>query len=527
MINTIINFLKPVFKWIFRFIISIIISNIVMWLLRYSLSSFIEKFETKITNWLNEKTTYITNNILKLNEWLNEISNTIFNKVDEYINDVEEYILEQLNNIEAAVDEIIPDINTSELAQDILNQVSSTIADAVEQVVSIINLESIKNLIADAVNQADSFKQDAKAKAVQFWDSLISPVQAQITLADNLFFTAVETINTPVESCNSSINEIQSSLVAGCNELENYNNSLENKKSAVLNLIASGGQITQEQIENILEISTPSALTLNFGQYRTNPPEFDRKDYLLNLTLQPFEELNIIDFSSFLSNLTAVNTQWQNISAELNTLAQDALQRVESALSILDIKGTLEDKIKNLIVIALAQAVYQLKTDLLNKVDSKIQAVQTAKEEDKQEIVNDKQAVVEALKEYEQSLYDKIEPILSPTVQEMIQDLSEGINKDENEIQVNIDDILPDTTELDHILETFPNLNADAAPNISDSKIFTIGDIYRILCSYFSRSERAALILLLFEQDLHLNESKIEQLQLTWNNESNPDQAIA
>ncbi|MBF0227986.1 MAG: hypothetical protein HQK63_00070 [Desulfamplus sp.] len=516
MITAILNFLKPVWNWIFKFLISIIISNIIIWLLKYSISQFLNQFNTVITDWINQKSTEIMTTIIKIDEWLNQIFERIFNKIDELIQEVETEINDILTQITNNINSLIPDISNSDLIQTILQDASNTINQIITDLIAVIPLESLKILVSNAIAKAETLEQNFQAEMVQFWDSLTSPIQITIAQINNNLNNLTNTLNNPVNFCNKNIDALQSNMIAACNEIDNYNSALQQKKADVLMLIQTN-QLERADLVDWFVFATPSTLNIDFSQYRTDPPSINRDDYLFNYALPSF---NLVDLSHHLPDLTQIKTKWTSIYSNLSNINQNALNRLESQLPAI-LRGTIEAKIKALIVVAMAQAVYNLKTEITTKIDSKINTITQAKNEDKQEIVNDKQAIVNALQQFELSQYGNIERILSPTVQDLILDLTEGINANENSVQVNIDDVLPDTSQFNNILTTFSNIPANKDPNISDSKVWDIGDIYRILCNYFSRADRAALILLLFEQDLQLNESKIKDLQLAWTNTPN------
>ena len=148
--------------------------------------------------------------------------------------------------------------------------------------------------------------------------------------------------------------------------------------------------------------------------------------------------------------------------------------------------------------------------------DEHILNISQMKETAKQTIVTKRIEITDAIQEFEQSQHDLIEPLLDPTIQDLIDDLSSGIAEDQenDETIINIDEVLPDTQEIDHILEKFDTrIKANPGPNISDSKKWSVADMYRILCNYFSRSERVALLVILFDQDLDLRMEKLQELQ--------------
>lgn len=522
MISTILNFARPVLVWIMRFLIGLIISNVIMWLLRYNLSNLLEQFNQIIKSWLNEKVTYIMTNILKINDWLDAVFNRLFNYIDVLIEEFEQTIETLLSDIEYYINRVIDNpqiiLTIDNLLHDILIQASQTIYSTVQSIVALIPFNNAAALITTLVNQFDDLKQQIDIKNLQLWAALIDPINSTVATINSNLSTMFDTLNASVSVCNNNIETIESLINTACNQLNAHNNSLEQKKADVLQLIQSDALTPLEkkaQLKLFLYIETPEELNTDFTQFRTEPRQINRENYIASITLPDINQF-YFTVSDYLPDLTELKNNLISTQTELNTLSQDVLNAIDASLPAI-LKGTIEAKLKNLIIISLTQAVYQLKLRITTMIDDKITAVQTEKENDKQDIIEEAQEIRDALQSFEQSQYDKIEILLSPEIEKIIQAITEGINETEQSIQVNVDDVLPDTTELDSILTTFPNIPANPDPNITDSKLWDIADIYRILCNYFSRSQRIALLILLFEQDLHINESKLQELQIIWN----------
>lgn len=517
MITTILNFARPVLVWIMRFLIGLIISNVVMWLLRYNLSNLLEQFNQVIKSWLSDKVNYIMTNILKINEWLDAIFNRVFTLIDVLVEEFEQAVETLLSDIEYYTNRVIDNpqiiLTIDNLLHDILTQSSQAVYLAVQNAVSSIPFSNLTNITSNLITQFDNLKQQIDIKNIELWSTLIDPINSTVATNNSNISNLFTSLNAPVSVCNNNIETIESLINSACNQLDAHNNSLEQKKSTALQMIEAG--TTKAELRAFLCIETPQELNTNFAQFRTNPPQINKDDYIASITLPDINQF-YFSVSDYLPNLTELKNNLISTYTELNNLSQNVLNAIDASLPSI-LRGTLEAKLRNLVIISLTQAIYQLKLRLVTMIDEKITAVQTAKEEDKQEIVNEAEQMRNALQDFEQSQYDKIESLLSPEIEKIIQDITQGINETEQSIQVNVDDALPDTTELDSILTTFPNIPANQDPNITDSKLWDIADIYRILCNYFSRSERVALLILLFEQDLHINESKLQELQITWN----------
>ncbi|EFK05244.1 conserved hypothetical protein [delta proteobacterium NaphS2] len=107
---------------------------------------------------------------------------------------------------------------------------------------------------------------------------------------------------------------------------------------------------------------------------------------------------------------------------------------------------------------------------------------------------------------------ENLPALIQPATDRYMQEMESQMVTVEETVLVNIDAIA-DTAEVDHLLESFPSdIRAHASPNNKDSEKWTIGDMYRLLCDYFDRAARIALIVHLAEQDITGDLEKIIKL---------------
>lgn len=94
--------------------------------------------------------------------------------------------------------------------------------------------------------------------------------------------------------------------------------------------------------------------------------------------------------------------------------------------------------------------------------------------------------------------------LLRPTLMIAIDRIKEQIIQNEEEIMVNIDQFLIDTTTVDRLLSRIPQRLSREEPVRFDSTEWTLDDIYRMLCNYYWRHERMALAVLIAAVDMEI-----------------------
>ncbi|SLM27833.1 hypothetical protein MTBBW1_1150006 [Desulfamplus magnetovallimortis] len=526
------NLLKPVWKWIFRFVIGLIISNMILWLLRYRTSEAINRFKDDITAFIKQKNQEILQNIFKVSEFLTELLMKAFEMMNDLIALVEsgiDSLLTASNDfVELVINKIPFTDRIEDIVQGVVNRVSTFLFDTTSDIVNLFypdSLTALQDMVENTKTRLTEAKNAINESLAAFQNDLLTAIQNKITVVNNKFTLLTGDINSLASFCNSSIDAMQNAMIAACNEIDLYNDNLETNKTTSIVLIeneintaatqqrAVNTTFVRQNLESLLLIPSPDAMALDFSQYRTDPPTIVTEDYLINIEMP--ENHFSFDLMAYCPDIPAMEQHLNNINKALDDIKLNLLNRIEENLPFI-LKGEIESKIKNIIFIVLTEALLKKKEEITAYILEKTNSISTAKEDRKQAIISKKEEIVQALKDIETAFYDAIEPMLDPAVQELINSLSDGIVQNEDETTVNIDNILPSTVDIDRIIATFPNIQANAGPNISDSVKWTPADMYRVLKHSFSKSERISLIVYLFEQDLNLNTQKIEELQLKW-----------
>ena len=553
--TTIATLLKPVWKWLFSFIISLIISNAVLWLLRYSASSYVTKFNDEIVEFIKEKNKELLDKIFNVSDFLNQIMDAVFQFITDTLLSLEKWIENTMTYTSGLVDQVLATIpftdKIEQIVQDCMNSVSVLIKDQSTIFVDTFLVDPILNfspLLDTANTRLDDLELKVSMFLMEAWLDIVTPVQTGISSAYKKVLSLSESLNGLVSFCNGSVDTMEGAMISACNQLNSYNSTLEAQKASILWTIEqelkkqgsnispgdpgtgdpgtgdpgigdSGGtgvdfQCIRQELENSLLITVPDGLNMDFSKFKTDPPQINPDEYLCNIQMIP--NTFIFDISEFLPDFDGMNTHLSTIHTKLSDLEDSLITTLESGLPDI-LRGNMELKIRDLLLIALIKTLKQKKTDLLGYFENKSTELATEKEARKQEIIQVKEDIITEIQIFETDTISLIEPLLDPTVQELIDDLSQGIVDNEDTTIINTDKILPDTTEIDAIITQFDaNISANENPNITDSVKWNPVDIYRILKHNFTKSDRVPLLVHLLSQDFNINADKLEELQLKW-----------
>ncbi len=419
------------------------------------------------------------------------------------------------------------------IVQDCMDEVSEFIGN---QATTLVNtffagpMTDLNSIVSTAKLRLDALEVEIAMYLMETWLALVDPIKTHINGVYEQVLSLSGSLNGLVAFCNGSIDAMEGAMTSACNQVNYYNLTLGEQKEDLLWTIEQelyknqpGGtgadlQFIRQKLETRLLVPEPGGLNIDFSQYRVDPPQIELNDYLSDIEMPP--NTFSFDMSEFLPDFEGMATHMTTIHTKLSEIENQVISALELSLPGI-LKGNMEGKIRDLLFIALVEALKQKKTDLLTYLQEKSTALATEKEARKQEIIRKKDEIVSNIQTFETDTIDLIKPLLDPTVQDLINDLNVGIVENEKTVTVNIDNVLPDTTDVDAIIARFDaHITANEGPNITDSVKWTPADIYRILKHNFTKSDRVPLLVHLFSQDLNINAEKLEELQLKWIPES-------
>lgn len=126
-------------------------------------------------------------------------------------------------------------------------------------------------------------------------------------------------------------------------------------------------------------------------------------------------------------------------------------------------------------------------------------------DESQQAVITKTTEMRDAVHAAEVEVVEMLPALLKPTLMKSIDRIKEQILENEEEIMVNIDQFLIDTTTVDRLLSRIPKRPSGEAPIRFDSAAWSLDDIYRMLCNYYWRHERMALAVLIAAVDMEID----------------------
>ena len=538
MLSLVNKILKPVWNWTYKFLVSLAIAEAIRWLLQWSAADAIERIKDKVSTFFGEQASHVVKDIMNIDDVLNGIFTAAFNGMDTLIEaiagEIEDAMVASAGWIETIISKISFAQAIDEMVSGGMTTVSQFIFDQASTVVS--TLFPVETFVLfDVALQNASHKLDALELAAMdaltaFWDAAIENITASMGQINALFSTLQGTVNGTVNFCNTSIDTLKAHMDEACTAIDAYNDTAARQQkidTAILfidgyiqgadpatGLTAADLQAIQSELETAFVLPVPSGLTIDFSAYRIDPPTINSDEYKAHIEIPP--NVFTFDMSPYLPDIQGKRDKLSAMTDNLASFRNDLLLKIDESVPGL-LKPGLNERILDLLMISATQALLSFKQDILDDIQEKRNEITQIKSDRKQTIVDEKLRIVDALKTFERETTALIKPLLDPVVDEIIDELDEGILTTDEGTTVNIDDIMPDTSELDRIIARFDsNIEANESPNIGHAKKFTPSDMLRILCNHFYRYERAALIVLLLQQDCNINRDKIEELQLTW-----------
>lgn len=358
--------------------------------------------------------------------------------------------------------------------------------------------------------------------AVDTFNVRLDGLFTAIAAAYDAFDHAISQIHTQVDQIEYTVNAHNQSIVIAKADLElwlfarfGFNTEFKpiNSEAEAATFITELKNFTDMKFTKV----STSGFNIDWNQYRwVNPHQ--RADFLLEITVPPLD----IDIDLQIEDLTTAISSAETLCTDILTMPDDIADKFKELFPTI-LQTTLETRIKGLLFIAAARAMVDKKNVVLEALDVKREEVTVEFDNKKIEVSEQVQALKEDIKQYQDNIIEKLPDTFKSPLERAFDQISEAIVESGNEAIVNIDQIIPDVDEIDHIVEIFDaSIKANPDPNIKDSETFSIQDIYRILCDYFYRSERIALCVMLTTQDLKVTTEDLEEWLDKIRDETNP-----
>jgi len=511
-----LGFLKAVLRVILKWAIRLIIAQLIYWLIQHAVAWLLDKYKEEVKKLIQKFNDDVVADVFNINTLLSDMAGEIYDVIDSLIDAL-------TAKIDALTDDVLPneidrlllDIKfeefMTELTEDITLNAGALLETVLQAAMSPINAivslakGRIETIITDIETLNRTIEQeikDAYESAIKIVDDYVSDYNARTAgivsdingLADMLNYR-IHGIHAKVDSQENAIDIQQAGVATAINGLETYLNAA----------LIFGAILTAEDIETIaqgasdcLDDQTIHVVPINFDDYRGNLPDPN----LLICTLTPPQITRIPNFEYLIQYMDDLCLTISDLQSKIDALPENIKQTFNNVFPDY-LQTNPKEKIKALIQIALVRIVINKRRAILAELDAKKAALIAKRTETATGIIDKTKAIKKDIAEYEKELVENLPTLIQPVNDAYLEEIEGQLADFEDSVMVNIDQIAPDVLGIDHLIESFPSaIRARELPNKSDSEKFHINDIYRLLCNYFDRAERIALILHLADQDL-------------------------
>jgi len=502
--------LRVILKWVIRFLIA----QIIAWILLKTVAWLVEKYKKQIKDLITEFHNDILDDVFDLNLLLTNTQDEIYTALDS--------IIDQFTaKVDAIIDSVLPEqfdsllvnigfegwlaniseeiaINAGQTAASVVEtaiQPLITLADEIEIKVNVLvaDIESLNNIINDDVQEYyDGFNQTVIDYTAAY-NTNFAGLITNIHDLPNQLNIQINSIHTGFDTQEQALNQQQAAVDMAIGNMEAY---LET--AIPLNAVITDAASIAGNAANCFDDLAIDIHPINFEKYPISLP--DVSVLLIEITPPEFDLHYNIQFLS--TGLSTVAAKLQQITTNLNALPGNIRNSFDGLFPDY-LQNNTRDKIQILFQIALIRMIKNKRIAILNEIADAQNRLIAKRSEDAQRIVDKTQAVKDDIAAYEAQLVDRLPDIIQPVADQYLDEVEGQIVQLEDEIMVNIDQIADDILGIDHLVASFP---AAIIPRVNfnktDSVLFHINDIYRLLCNYFDRADRIALIAYLAQFDI-------------------------
>lgn len=492
---------KTALMWLIKFIVKYLIIQIILIIIAYFAADLIHKLTEKIAEKIKENNNFILQNIFNIEDMLFRLQHNVYELLIRIWTELKE-------KIEAALDAFLPEkLEVIIKMMNLAAWIDTIISDIIEESKRIVYesvftfTSPIANKLWDIINLINRIEYRIETETRKIYDGVVQSVQTQVDAFNAKIMNLFNQINSMVDFFNQSIFEIRAAI-------ENNNGEIPQKNTQLISWILANKDSADFESDlsgKLDEIYTPIHIEWDKYVYTLTP---DVNEYILQIEFPPFS----FDISTLIPEIGQLRMELNQIRELLNNLPSDAADRFISLFPDF-FKPILANRIRQILIIAITNALL-LKKQEVEAFFSDFQGqLLKEMEEGKQKIIAETKEIIRKIEEFELNLVAKLPEILKPQLQKAVETLEKLIIEKQNEVIVNVDKYITDTSEVDHLLESFPkHLKAKPSPNKFDTADWTIQDMYRMLVNYFTREERIALITYLFSQDVEVSDADLASL---------------
>lgn len=517
LISLALTLLRTIGKWIVR----LFWNQLILWFAMTAAAWVIREYGDDIKKAITSFNDAIRNGIFDARTYIEELEAQIKAKMDAI---TDGWISALTAHIEALANAIPAAFGVEEwfdgFRQRVAAKVGTLVHDAAFSVLAPLRTacERLHLAVSPIVSDLTALEQEIAAAFRGLYDRFWEALSALAQSANNAAAGLIAEVNGLADVLNGNVNAIQSKVNAqiygmDANAVQVYAEA--DALSSYLQTHAPGEPLSPAEANALADAAlahfhppeTPHHLEeIDWDSMTVAFP--DATGLLVDIDLPAPEDLPLFGISTLISDIDALCADLAAIQAPIDALGSEIEARFRASLPAI-LQQDASAGIKMIFGAAAIEAILIKREQILNAVETFKAEIHATRVETGNAITGKTQAVKQQLIDLEAATIGNLPALLQPASDRYKKELEDQIVALEEVVLVNIDKIAP-PGEIDHILEEFPaDIHGGTGPNLSDSEKFSIGDIHRLLCGYFSRTQRIALISYLIRQD---SESKLEEI---------------
>jgi len=516
------GFIKSAFKkvlgWVFRFIknrIILAIIGIVIGFLVAEITMIVADILSKMNNILITALYRVENQLFIIQDKVYDVAEAALNWLDEQVRGLMNTVLP------SSVVFVLNLVNFAQWIQVLLASLvtqagvtlDNVITELITPITALINGLDVKT--ANALNVLRNAQVEVETKINSLNLALAEAVQGKIDTHNALVGALADQVNGLVTWYNNDITTLESHYAGIKAQVLAYNQSLPGKQAAIRTYLIDNlpdgvplgvierdaiiaGAVSQAQAY----FTTISGFNINWSQYQYALVT-DTSFFPLSIETPEWDltfSIDVTPFNEIASDIYDIETALTAFPSEAKLLFTVRLpQTIIAALQI---------EIRLMLILAIKKMVERYETDMFAKFSEFKRRI----EEEGKETAAYLQAKTDEIKaqllKAQLDLIEKLPELLRPSVVKSIEKTKKKLLEAKEELLSEADDLLdwkPDLSKIKSIYEGFPQgILPHEIPNIADAQEWSIQDVYRVLCDYFYRTERLALIAKLSQDDIQV-----------------------
>ena len=487
-------FMRTVVSWIAQRIMWMVITSVATWLFVYVTKDLLVAITNKAADAIRTSNSGIMARFFKIEDMIWRAYDYFFSMIDKGL----AFLESKLNTIMDAInieqfESYLITLNFAAWLDGLVAEIITATADTIRAALEVVAAPLL--ILSEGISAKLTSLQETVTDIETVFNAKLDTLFSSIAEMYDVFDQAITDISILVAGLKQDVDTHNTAINNGHTGLSLY---LEQRLDEMTGMTSGEAVIFVNELRAFTDTAfttqDTTAYDIDWTQYRWINPH-DRTDYLLSIDLPLIAEL--------ITDQQAIRTSLDTFPADIQAKFQDLFPSI--------LRGNLEDRIKAFLLIGMTRALIEKKVEVQESITSMRETYKEDVTTRKEDLILEVEALKQEIKDFEVTIIEKLPEAFRSPLEKAVDEIAEAIATAGEEAVVNIDQLIPDVEEIDHIVEIFPaDLKANLEPNNTDSVDFTIQDIYRLLCNNFYRSERIALIMMLTPQDLKLDTSELK-----------------